>query len=103
MSMTTISSPRWTRSGIKRRPINPVPPATKVVMAFRQRQRFLRGAVEMLLDFLPGDAPAQEIRPQKLAERGRILGVTARSPEFTGERAVGVINELVDRARDILI
>src|SRR6185437_14561403 len=32
MYMTTTSSPRWTRSGIRRRPIKPVPPATKVVM-----------------------------------------------------------------------
>src|SRR5579863_7559901 len=32
MSMTTTSSPRWTRSGMRRRPIKPVPPATKVVM-----------------------------------------------------------------------
>src|SRR3954452_4620520 len=33
MSMQTISSSRCTRSGTRRRPINPVPPAIKVVMA----------------------------------------------------------------------
>jgi hypothetical protein len=43
-----------------------------------------------------------QIRPDEFAERRRILGEAARLPQPSGEAAVGVIDEIGDRGRDVV-
>src|SRR5262249_55471124 len=54
-----------------------------------------------LFDVLALYPPAQKIGPEKFPERSRILGVATGAPEFTGQTAERIINEVADRFRNI--
>jgi hypothetical protein len=62
-------------------------PARQIFRLFasRQAQRPLHRGGKICFDRLPFDLAAEKIRPQKLAERGGVLGKTARSPQLAGE------------------
>src|SRR5262249_13389397 len=71
-------------------------PARQIFRLFasRQAQRPLHRGGKIHFDRLPFYLAAEKIylaaekiRPQKLAERGGILGKTARSPQLAGEAA----------------
>src|SRR6266702_8020480 len=70
-------------------------PAGKIVgvRAFAQSERILHGRTEVLFDHASFDPPAQKVGPEKLAERGRVLGEAADATQFAGEAAVRIIRE----------
>ena len=45
--------------------------------------------------------PTQEIRPEKFAEGGRILGVSTGKPEFAGQTTERIVDEVGDSFRNI--
>src|ERR1700754_3150776 len=53
------------------------------VLAFRELERHFQRAIEIVLDNFAFDVPSQEIGPQELAERGRILRKAAGAPELS--------------------
>src|SRR5260370_24068086 len=69
-------------------------------MAAREAQRLFDRLIEMALDALLPDPPAQEIGPQELAERGGALGETAGAPQRAGQRAKRVVNQNLYRFWD---
>src|ERR1700693_3639820 len=73
------------------------------VVAAGQLERLVERPVEITLDGLAFDPPAQEVAPQEFAERRRVLGEAAGAPEFAGERAKRVVDETLDRARKVLV
>src|SRR5215471_2154544 len=78
-------------------------PARQIFRLFasRQAQRPLHRGGKICFDRLPFDLAAEEIRPQKFAERGGVLGKTARSPQLTGEAAERIVLQLHDGLRDV--
>src|SRR6516164_4429144 len=68
--------------------------------------RFSPGAApapsrRICFDRLPFDLAAEKIRPQKFAERGGVLGKTARSPQLAGEATERIVLQLHDGLRDV--
>src|ERR1700733_9117466 len=47
------------------------------------------------------DPAAQKVRPQKLAERGSILGEAANAAQLAGETAIRIVLEIGDTAWDL--
>jgi len=81
--------------------VGPAPPwQVPGVFGLRQRHRSLQRRREVLVHRLGLDPSAQEIGPQKFTERGDVLGETSRVAKVSGQAAVGIIMELVDRGRD---
>src|SRR5215467_12095881 len=71
------------------------------LFAFRQAQRPLHRGGEICFDRLPLDLAAEKIRPQKLAERGGVLGKAARPPQLAGEATERIVLQLHDGLRDV--
>src|SRR5262252_6856270 len=73
-------------------------PARQIFRLFasRQEQRPLHGGGKIRFDRLSFDLAAEKIRPQKLAERGGLLGKTARSPQLAGEATERIVLQLHD-------
>ena len=59
-------------------------------------------ALEIPLHRLLLEPAPQEIGPQELAERHRLLGVAAKAAQLAGEAAVGVVAQVGDRVRDVV-
>ena len=80
-------------------------PAGQVIglFALGELDRVVERGVEVLLDRLPLYSPAQEIGPQEFAERRRVLGEPANPAQFTGQRPEGIVDEILDRAWDVLV
>src|ERR1700730_15105966 len=78
-------------------------PARKVigVRPLGQFQGLLQSAVEILFDVLALQPPTQEIRPEKFAEGGRILGVSTGKPEFARQTTERIVDEVGDSFRNI--
>src|SRR5262249_4239619 len=78
-------------------------PARQIFRLFasRQAQRPLRRGGKIPFDRLPFDLAAEKIRPQKLTERGGVLGKTARSPKLAGQAAERIVLQLHDGLRDV--
>src|SRR6185437_9858144 len=72
------------------------------VMRLGGSESLLHGLGEIVLDSLARDLAAQEIGPQKFAERRRILGKAARAAQLTGQAAIRIVLEILDRLRQIL-
>src|SRR5712675_3102800 len=70
--------------------------------ALCQPQGLLNGAAEIILDRLALQSAAEEVGPQELAERHRLLGVAAQAPQFAGEAAKRIIAQAGDRFRDVV-
>src|SRR5260370_393165 len=79
-------------------------PARQILCLFasRQAQRPLHRGGKIRLDRLPFDLAAEKICPQKLAERGGVLGKTARSPQLAGEAAEWIVLQLHDGLREVV-
>src|SRR6266700_4735287 len=77
-------------------------PAGQVVrlLALGQDERLFHRLCEILLDRLSLDAAAQEIGPEKFAERRRLLGKAAGTPELPGEAAERIVEKIAHRFRD---
>src|SRR5271154_5679956 len=73
------------------------------VNALSQGQRLFERVIEVFLHGFALKATAKKIRPDKLAERCRVLGVATRTPEFAGKRAERIVNELGHRLRNIAV
>src|ERR1700720_1755236 len=73
-------------------------PARQIFRLFasREPQRSLHGGGEIRFDSLSFDLPAEKIRPQKLAERGRVLRETTRPRQFAGEAAERIVLQMHD-------
>src|SRR3984893_8129883 len=71
------------------------------LLASSEPQRSLHGRGEILLDSLSLDLPAEKIRPQKLAERGRVLRETTRPRQFAGEAAERIVLQMHDSLRNV--
>src|SRR6516162_10077620 len=78
-------------------------PARQIFRLFasRQAQRPLHRGGKICFDRLPLDLAAEKISPQKLAERGGVLGKTARSPQLAGEATERIVLQLHDGLRDV--
>src|SRR3954468_11869261 len=96
MSMQTISSPRWTRSGISRRPMKPVPPMIKTDMDVppgerrsgrsldppRRRAQWQQTVVRAhLLHSRPAAEGGQPMSVVTVEERGPVTIVAINRPE----------------------
>src|ERR1700674_4319801 len=69
------------------------------LLALGQGERLLHRFCEILLDRLALDPAAQEIGPEKFAERRRLLGKAAGAPQLPREAAERIIEEIAHRLR----
>src|SRR5262249_13457796 len=78
-------------------------PARQIFRLFasRQAQRPLHRGGKICFDRFPFDLAAEKIRPQKFAERGGVLGKTARSSQLAGEATERIVLQLHDGLRDV--
>src|SRR5262249_33998852 len=78
-------------------------PARQIFRLFasRQAQRPVHRGGKICFDRLPFDLAAEKIRPQKLAERGSLLGKTARSPQLASEATERILLQPCDRLRRV--
>src|ERR1700733_10263543 len=56
-------------------------------------QRPYQGLWEILIQQLGLESSPQEVGPQKFAEGRRVLGEATGAPQFSGQTAVGVIDQ----------
>jgi hypothetical protein len=73
------------------------------IEALRQFVSLLQRHVEISHDDLSLDPPAQEIGPEKLAERRRVLGVAADAAQLAGKAAERIVLQVGDGFRDVVI
>src|ERR1700722_12664571 len=80
-------------------------PARQVigVHAAPEFERLFDGALEVALDPFALHAPAQKISPDEFAERRLILGVTAGTAQFAGQRAERIVDQPGHRFGNVLI
>src|SRR6201999_447116 len=79
----------------------PAPPGQVVgVFVLRQGQGLADSGVEILGDGVGLDPRSQEVGPQELAERCRVLGETSGLAKLAGQAAVRVVLQLADMGRD---
>src|SRR5262249_56385304 len=71
------------------------------LFASRQAQPPLHRGGKIGFARLSFDLAAEKTRPQKLAERGGVLGKTARPPQLAGEAAERIVLQLHDGLRDV--
>src|SRR5262249_21970264 len=67
-------------------------------VALGKRLGHLHGGLEVRLQVLDGHVAAEEVRRDELGEGSRGLVEAARIAHVTGQRAIGVIDELVQMA-----
>src|SRR5580704_14371985 len=93
---------RWARVSILR---NRSAPSGQVVRlhAFGELQGLLDRMLEVGLHGLALDPSAQEIGPQEFAERRRVLGEPAGTPQFTRQRTERIVDELGHGLGEILV
>src|SRR2546421_9919438 len=79
----------WAAPFSSRRPA----PSRQIICrrALRQNARLLDGIFEIALDQFSLHSPAQEIGPEKLAVRCRLLGKAAGAPQFAGQAAERIV------------
>src|ERR1043166_5707289 len=70
-------------------------PAGQIIrlLALRELERLFHRGGEIVLDGLALDAVAEEIRPQELGKRRRVLGKAASAAQLAGERAIGIVDQ----------
>src|SRR6516165_10557684 len=70
-------------------------PSRQVVRldALGQFQRFLQRLIEIALDDLALEPAAQEISPEELAKRRRVLRKAAGTPQFARQRAERIVDQ----------
>src|SRR6266550_570383 len=69
--------------------------------ALRQNARLLDGIFEIALDQFSLHPPAQEIGPEKLTVRCRVLGKAAGAPQFAGKAAERIVDQTHHRFRNV--
>src|SRR3569832_1972754 len=72
------------------------------ILAHREGQAHLNGLFEILFDHLFREFPTQEIGPEELAERRRVLRKAADTAQFACEAAKRIVRQIRDRFRQIL-
>src|SRR5580658_3609724 len=82
----------------------PAPPGQEIrLRTLGKLQRPHQGLGKIIIQQLGLQSAPQEIGPEELAEGGRVLGVSAAAPQFPGQTAEGVIDEVPDTTRHILV
>src|ERR1700688_1690452 len=69
--------------------------------AFCETHGFFQRFRELFLDRLALEPAAQEVRPQKLAERNRFLGKSAEAAQLAREAAERIVAQAADRRGEI--
>src|ERR1700692_120829 len=80
-------------------------PAGQVICvhALGELQRLLDRMGEISLDGLALHPPAQEVRPQKFAERRGVLGKSPGAPQLACQGAERIVNQTADRLGNVLV
>src|SRR5580692_430665 len=71
--------------------------------AFREFQRADQRLREVILQEFWLQSPPQKVRPQKFAEGRGVLGESAATAQFSGEAPIGIVLEIPDAPRNILV
>src|SRR5215510_14753646 len=93
--MQTISSPRCASSGTSRRPMNPVPPAMKVVMALPPPNNLKHGASVQAIE--PHRAASQHLMHHLRRQRSDPV-----TQHLRGARKEAVLMRIVGRPHDLV-
>jgi hypothetical protein len=63
-------------------------------LCFCQLHGLFQGLVEVFMHQLPFHAATQEIGPEELAERRRVLGEAADATQLTGKATKGIVDKV---------
>src|SRR4029077_11213550 len=79
-------------------PSDPSAPTGQVVsvLTLGELARLLKRPAEIRINGLAFYPPSKEVGPQEFAIRGRVLGEAADEPQFAGERAERIVDQIPD-------